>query len=199
MNSADLKGPLGMSIAAILAIVVFICLVIGNIASPLMMRSQEVSVSDTDALVTEYGNLVAADIAKFNGRSAFFKPIPIPRARPEPKDPVVHTPPPPPPPVPTGPPPAPATYLGPPMIALIGDEAWFRGSGSGMDSVIRIKVGEEKEGIKLVSTEEPTRAIVEYRRGEYELDLFSYEEPFFEDEAPTMSEPDFLEEVAPSA
>ncbi len=109
MNSADLKGPLGMSIAAILAIVVFICLVIGNIASPLMMRSQEVSVSDTDALVTEYGNLVAADIAKFNGRSAFFKPIPIPRARPEPKDPVVNTPPPPPPPVPTGPPTAPAT------------------------------------------------------------------------------------------
>ena len=198
MNSIDFKGPLGMSIAAILVITVFICLVIANIASPLMMQSEAVSVSDTDALVAEYSTLVAADIAKFNGRSAFFKPIPIPRARPEPKDPVVYTPPPPPPPVETGPPPAPATYLGPPMIALIGDEAWFRGSGSGLDSVIRIKVGQEKEGIKLVSTEEPTRATVEYRRGEYEIDLFTYEEPFFEDEAPTLREPDFLEEVAPS-
>ena len=199
MNSTDFKGPLGISIVAIIVIAVFFCLVISNIASPLMMQSQEVSVSDTDALVTEYGNFVAADIAKFNGRSAFFKPIPIPRARPEPKDPVINTPPPPPPPIPTGPPPAPSSYLGPPMIALIGDEAWFRGSGSGMDSVIRIKVGEEKEGIKLVSTHEPTRATVEYRRGEYELDLFTYEEPFFEEEAPVLREPDFLEEVAPSA
>ena len=199
MNSTDFKGPLGMSIAAILVIAVFICLVLANIASPIMMQSQEVSVSDTNSLVTEYGNLVAADIAKFNGRSAFFKPIPIPRARPEPKDPATPPPPPPPVPVNTGPPPAPSTYLGPPMIALIGDEAWFRGSGSGIDSVIRVKVGEEKEGIKLVSTQEPTRATVQYRRGEYELDLFTYEEPFFEEDAPPLSEPDFLEEIVPSA
>jgi hypothetical protein len=199
MDSQALKGPLGWSISSLLVILVFCMYAIFTIASPFMQGSaSEDSKNKTASLVDKYEHYVAVDIARFNGRSAFFQPIRIaPPPNPKPKDPVL---PPGPeeelaPPPPLGPPPAPATYMGPPLIAIIGDEAWFRGSGSGPDAVIRLKAGEEQNGLKLVTTTPPAMVIVQHRTGEYPLNLFKSEEPFFRQDAPPDPNEDFLEEV----
>ena len=84
--------------------------------------------------------------------------------------------------------------MGPALIAIIGDEAWFRG-GSGPDVVIRLKAGEEQDGLKVVKTTPPAIVTVEHRRGEYDINLFSNEEPFFRDDSPPVVQDAFLEEV----
>ena len=53
--------------------------------------------------------------------------------------------------------------MGPPLIAIIGTEAWFRVSGSGANPVIRLLVGEEQDGLKLVGTTLPSMVTVEHR------------------------------------
>jgi hypothetical protein len=137
------------------------------------------------------------DIARFNGRSAFYIPIRI--ARPAPpapkKEEVIPEPEPRVIPEEPKPIPPPATYTGPPLIAIFGQEAWFRGSGSGVSGVIRLKVGEEQDGLKLIETTPPLIATVEHRRGKYPIHLFEDKEPFFrQDPAPVASD-SFLEEV----
>jgi hypothetical protein len=190
-----LRGPLGWSIASIIVILLFCAYAVTTVASPLLNQS-EVSTpttSKTDQLVTKYNEQILVDIARFNGRSAFFTPIqiavhrepPPPPKRdpvPEPKEPIV-----------LGPPAPPPTYMGPPLIAIIGDEAWFRGTGQ--DSVIRLKVGEEQDGLKVIKTTPPSIVTVEHRGGEYPIDLFTNEEPFFRQDAPPVVSDNFLEEV----
>ena len=198
MDANKIKGPLGWSTLSILVFVVFGVIGISSILSPLLGQSStdvETSISATE--LAKYENYVAMDIDRFNGRSAFFKPIRI----------VVDLPPPPPPPkrdnppeVPdrideSGPPPAPQNYMGPTLIAIIGEEAWFRGSGTGPDAVLRIKIGEEKEGVKLVSTLAPSDVVVEHRNGKYPINLFESTEDFFLEEAPEHAPDDFIEEA----
>jgi hypothetical protein len=85
--------------------------------------------------------------------------------------------------------------MGPPLIAIIGDEAWFRSSGTGSNAVIRLTVGEEQDGLKLIKTTLPSMVTVEHRRGEYVIDLFSSDEPFFREDPPPIVSDSFLEEV----
>ena len=146
-------------------------------------------------LIEKHNEFALLDIARFNGRSAFFKPIPRPRT-PTPREPVPRDPDPieQEPEVVT-PPKPPQTYMGPPLIAIIGDEAWFRGSGSGFDAVIRLRSGQEKNGLMLVGTEEPTFALVQHRGGDYTLPLFTVEEDFFLENPPPEANDDFLEKV----
>jgi hypothetical protein len=191
-----LKGPLGWSIAALIVLFVFLCIAFAAIISPFFAQAGDTpSNSRMVALVVQYDENNAADIARFNGRSAFFKPIRIARPTPPPPPKIeVADLPPPPPPAPVGPPPAPATYTGPKLIAIIGNEAWFR-NGSGSSPVIRLQMGEEKDGLKLLSTLEPTMVKVQHRRGTYEIDLFSADEPFFREEPLPSSTHDFFKEV----
>lgn len=197
IDSNAMKGPLGWSIASIVVIVMFCSYSISIIMTPFLTRGGDV-VADSQAvtLLEKHNEYALVDIARFNGRSAFFKPIPIPRPIPEyvppppedkPKPPEEMEDP--------GPPPPPATYMGPPLIAIIGDEAWFRGSGSGFDAVIRLRSGQEKNGLTLVGTEEPTMAMVQYRGGDYTIPLFTTEESFFLDEPPPAPSVDFFDEV----
>ncbi len=196
MEQQTLRGPLGWSIASIIVILLFCAYAIITVASPLLRQAKADApkTSMTDSLVERYNNNVAVDIARFNGRSAFFNPIQIAIRReptkqpsreivPEPEEIIVTR----------GPDPAPLTYMGPPLIAIIGDEAWFRGGGS--DSVIRLKSGEELDGLKVISTTPPSTATVEHRTGVYPLNLFTNEEPFFSQEPPSVISEGFLEEV----
>lgn len=197
MNSQSLRGPLGWSLASIVVILAFCLYAVFTIASPFLQQGRvENNASKTTPLVEKYNQFVGVDIARFNGRSAFFQPIriapPTPPKKeivvvPEPEDSITV-------PIPVGPPPAPIDYMGPTLIAIIGDEAWFRG-GTGTDAVIRLKAGEEQDGLKVVKTTPPAMVTVEHRRGEYDLNLFSNEEPFFRDEAPPVVQDTFLEEV----
>jgi len=197
IESTTLKGPLGWSMAAISVIVLFCIFTVSTVGAPLLTGSGELAPdTESDSLMDQHNEFALLDIARFNGRSAFFKPIPRPRKapkyipptprEPEPED---HEP------QEVEPPKPPQTYMGPPLIAIIGDEAWFRGSGSGFDAVIRLRSGQEKNGLMLVSTEEPTFAMVQHRGGDYALPLFTVEEPFFVDNPPPSTNDDFLEEV----
>ncbi len=197
MNSEQIRGPFGWSMLSIAVIIAFFVYAIATIASPLFNSvNVDDAASGSNRLIEKHHEYAELDIERFNGRSAFFKPIRI----------VKHVPPPPPPPpkpedeiIPEvrdpGPPPPPATYTGPKLIAIIGEEAWFRGIGSGPDAVIRIKVGEAKDGLKVVKTLEPALVSVEHRNGKYELDLFSAHEDFFREEPPPAAKDDFFEEV----
>jgi hypothetical protein len=197
MESQSLKGPLGWSFSSLLVILIFCLYAVFTIASPFIQKGASVdSTTKTASLVDKYNHYVSVDIARFNGRSAFFLPIriappPVPKKTPppEPEDPIVPEK------VEPSPPLAPLTYMGPPLIAIIGDEAWFRGSGSGSDAVIRLKAGEEQNGLTLIKTTPPAGVIVEHRTGKYPLNLFTSEEPFFRQDPPPLTRDDFLEEV----
>jgi hypothetical protein len=197
IDSTTVKGPLGWNLAAIAVIVFFCIYAISTVGAPLLTIYGELTPdTKSDSLIEQHNEFALLDIARFNGRSAFFKPIPRPRRAPkysppprrdpDPKEeePLVPIPPKP-----------PQTYMGPPLIAIIGDEAWFRGSGSGFDAVIRLRSGQEKDGLMLVGTEEPTFAMVQHRGGDYTLPLFTVEEGFFLVNPPPAANDDFLEEV----
>ena len=198
MKARTLRGPLGWSIVSFAVILVFCIYAVFTISSPFFSTATiNKSESKTNTLVEMYNKQVAVDIARFNGRSAFFKPIRIAPPTPPPSQavetiptpqPVITTPPP-------GPPPPPATYMGPQLIAIIGDEAWFRSSGTSSEAVIRLKIGEEKDGLKLVKTTLPSMVTVEHRRGEYVIDLFTNDEPFFRQDPPPIVSDSFLKEV----
>jgi hypothetical protein len=195
-ENLTLRGPLGWSIASIIVIILFCAYAITTVASPLMNQRavSTPTTSKTDQLVQKYNQQIAVDIARFNGRSAFFTPIQIPVYREPPPTPKID-----PTPAPEekivdlGPPPPPPTYMGPSLIAVMGEEAWFRGTGS--DSVIRLKVGEEQDGLKVIKTSPPSIVTVEHRGGEYPIDLFTNDEPFFRQDAPPVMSDNFLEEV----
>lgn len=197
MDLQSLRGPLGWSVVSLIAILAFVLYAVSSIVSPVFQQGDIDTPTNTDSLIEKYNKYVAVDIARFNGRSAFFKPIriapPTPPAPPDPPIPAIverkeveYVPP---------APVAPPTYTGPSLIAIIGDEAWFRGSGSGAKAVIRLLAGEEQDGLKLVSTMLPSMVTVEHRTGIYEIDLFSVEEPFFRTDSPPIVSDSFLEEV----
>ncbi|MDP6541509.1 MAG: hypothetical protein QF444_04970 [Phycisphaerales bacterium] len=194
--TSKLRSPISWSIVSLLVIVAYGLVAITNSLSPIFHQSRNDPVdSQTNSLLSMHDDLLAIDVERFEGRSAFFKPVlkAPPPPPPPPRQEVAETPPqdiPDP-----GPPPPPATYLGPELIAIIGDEAWFRGSGSGEDVVIRLQAGEEKDGLKVVSTTIPSMVTVEYHRGVYELDLFSLDESFFLEHPPPSPETGFLKEV----
>ena len=195
MSLSKFRSPMSWSIIFIVAIGTYGLISISASLSPLFERSVEaVDDSQTSALLDQHKMLITMDVARFEGRSAFFKPVrkapppppppPTPKVDSEPKD--VGPPPPPPP---------PSNYMGPELIAILGDEAWFRGSGSGVEAVIRLKAGAEHDGLKVVSTTLPSMVTVEYRRGVYEIDLFVTEEPFFLQEVPELPDTSFLKKI----
>ncbi|MDP7005366.1 MAG: hypothetical protein QF718_04055 [Phycisphaerales bacterium] len=196
IDKNTIRGPLGWGLASIVVICIFCIYAFITVLSPLLLSSSSNEIENkTDSLIEKHDEYALIDISRFKGRSAFFKPIrkppppppppPPPANVPEPEDSIIDP----------GPPPPPDDYRGPDFIAIIGEEAWFRSSGSGFGNVIRIKVGEEKDGLKVVSTTAPSIVKVEYLRGEYDLDLFERDEPFFLENPPPSTSVDFLEEV----
>ena len=100
----------------------------------------------------------AMDLARsrFDGRSLFVMPAPP------------YRPPPPPPPMPPEPPPppkpvvpaAPAEYSGPKPMGMIGKSVYFEG-------IPAVAVGEERDGLKVLSVEPPSHVRVSHRGGTY--------------------------------
>ena len=196
MQAQTFRGPLGWSIASVLVMAGFLVYALLTLINPLLSGGiEDATDSHSVALLQKYDEYVTVDVERFNGRSAFYNPIRIAPPAPPPREvePIEE-----PPEVPEaiidpGPPPAPATYTGPPLIAIIGDEAWFRSNGT--SAVIVLRAGEEQDGLKLVKTMLPSQVTVEHRRGVYDVPLFTNEEPFFSDEPPVVSENDFFEKV----
>ena len=98
---------------------------------------------------------------RFEGRSLFFRP-PAPAVRPAPKPRSENKPEAPPP-----PPPIPMSYGGPVVIAVIGDQVWFKSKDN-----LRLRVGEEGAGVKVLASNPPWTVKLGYAGGEYDVPVF---------------------------
>lgn len=106
---------------------------------------------------------------RFDGRSAFFMPSPPVRKSPKP----VKPPEPPKPPEPAKPPPPPSEYAGPRPMGAVGEVVFFADNS-------RIRVGEERSGVKVLGTSPPWSVRLAHSGGEYEVALWPKgHEPFF--------------------
>ena len=196
IDKNKIRGPLGWGVVSLIIICIFCIYAFVTVLSPVVSGSYSDELDNkTASLIEKYEEYALVDIARFKGRSAFFKPIRKPPSLPPPPPPPSNVPDPEEVIIDPGPPPPPPDYRGPDFIAIIGEEAWFRSSGSGSGDVIRIKVGEELDGLKVLSTKAPSIVTVEYRLGKYDLDLFDRDEPFFVENLPPSTAVDFLEEV----
>ena len=98
---------------------------------------------------------------RFEGRSLFFRP-PAPAVKPAPKPRSENKPEAPPP-----PPPIPMSYGGPVVIAVIGDQVWFKSKDN-----LRLRVGEEGAGVKVLASNPPWTVKLAYAGGEYDVPVF---------------------------
>ncbi len=141
-------------------------------ALPSALFTEGLENDGTSAFLSEYLENHAVDLqtyqARIDGRSVFFLP-------PAPKDPTQIKP------VqkkePTGPPPPPPTplnYTGPSVRFLLGNEVYFHDG-------LRIKLGEEKQGIRILAVDPPWTVNVAHAGGEYELTVFKYLFPGIEE------------------
>jgi hypothetical protein len=165
----SLTGPFGLSVAAIAIVVIALAVWLPTLFAAVFISGmggakpqQEVA-----SLLDKHKEAMTTYQERFNGRSAFFRPPP----KPAPPPPEVKYVPPPLPPDP-GPPPIPPQYTGPSLMALMGEEAWFKPPTAG-DKRMVLRVGEEKSGVTLLSTNPPWSVKVSHRGGEYTLTLFS--------------------------
>ncbi len=171
MHRLGLNTTLLVNIAAIaVATVVFAAnlpTLLGAVLSPRLgdektvsLLSQYLAVHDTD--LVQYQQ-------RFNGRSVFFKPIPprIPLPpRPVPVEIVVA-------PSEPLPPPIPAEYTGPSIVFVLGNEVWFTDG-------LTLSVGEEDQGVKVLSCDPPWTVRLAHADGEYDIVLLERSFPGFE-------------------
>jgi hypothetical protein len=106
---------------------------------------------------------------RFNGRSLFYKPQvrrrpPPPRAAPPPRQQPIE---PLAPPEPT----IPDTYTGPSVLFMLAPDVWFKPLRVG-EPPLHLRVGEEKEGVSLISISPPWAVRVGYAGGEYDVTVF---------------------------
>lgn len=114
--------------------------------------------SSTESALARFNSEHSRHEASAVGRSMFY----IPFAPPPP-------PPPPPPPAPPRssppPPPPPSRYDGPPIVAMLGNGVWFEsGEIAG--------VGEEVDGVLVISLSPPWSARLEWKGVEFDVPLF---------------------------
>lgn len=127
--------------------------------------SSDPSTSLTDAL-KRHDQLAMADLKRFDGRSAFFMPSAPVRKAPKPAKPPEPPKPPPPPP----PPSAPREYTGPKVAGAIGDTVYFADSS-------QTKVGEERNGVKVLASSPPWSVRLAHAGGEYDVPLWTRFKP----------------------
>lgn len=150
-------------------------------ALPSALFTEGLENDETSAFLSKYLENHAVDSqtyqARIDGRSVFFLP-PAPQV---PKPPTL---------VkkdessgPAPPPPPPPNYTGPTVRFLLGNEVYFHAG-------LRIKLGEEKQGIRILAVDPPWTVNVAHAGGEYELTVFNQihigiEEPPGTSHAPT--------------
>lgn len=166
IRSTMLKGPLGVSLAAI-AVVVFV--IIAQ-APPVLKAlfssgaSEEQTLSSLRDHLAKHEEVVKTHVDRFNGRSIFYRPQAWPLPPPPPEliqvrtpdpEPREHT------------KPIPLSYEGPAVIALLGSEVMFVGGD-------RVRLGQTgRNGVKVVEIRPPFTVKLGYSGGEYDVRLFT--------------------------
>jgi hypothetical protein len=122
-----------------------------------------------DRLVGEHQTTIKQYQERFKNRYVFFKPPPA--YKPPPPPPVDDTPPPPP--VDTTPKTS-VTYQGPSIAWVIGDDVYFNlNPPTQTEKYLRVKVGEERSGVKVLNLDKMPRTVrVAHGGGEYDVKVF---------------------------
>ena len=198
-RNTSMLNPLNFSIAALALIVIFLVIMTPSLyrsGSTIMLGSPEPNDS-MDKLLARHQSNMETDVDRFNGRSFFYTPDikrkpPPPPPPPPPKTEEEEAPPPPPP-----PPRFPPNYTGPKLVAILGDEAWFKEKASDGDPLTRLTIGEPHEDINVVSTNPPRGITVNYQGGgPYEVALIDMDSSPFADMPSSIKMPDgVLEDV----
>ncbi len=130
----------------------------------------------TLATFAEYLERHAADAeayrSRFDGRSLFYQPVRPKAAAGPPKVAVKE----PEPEEAPAPPPIATRYTGPSILYVIGDEVGFHGT----DRPIRVRVGEERDGLRVIAANPPWSVTVGYSGGTYEVEILSRESRILE-------------------
>lgn len=114
------------------------------------------------AYLTAHDRDLATYRERFEGRSLFFRPRAPAVKPPSYKQTLDEKPAEPPP-----PPPIPMTYSGPVVIAVIGDQVWFKSKDN-----LKLRVGEEGAGVKVLASNPPWTVKLAYAGGEYDVPVF---------------------------
>ena len=163
--------PVLVSAAAVGVSVVVVAVSLGSVASTLFLPSIDESESDpVTVLATKSSEEIERSRKRFDNRSMYNLPSPPPRRTPvvkreEPKPPPV---------VDLGPPPVPKTYVGPQPTGLLGEFVVF---GSLPEDDKRIRLGQTKAGIKVISIEAPHFVKLGYQGGEFSVPLLPKSDP----------------------
>ena len=163
--------PVLVSAAAVGISTITIALVVGAVGSSLLLPS----VDETDAdpltkLAADSAREIETSRKRFENRSMYSLPPAPPRRVPI----VKREDPKPPPPVDPGPPPIPKTYAGPQPTSFLGDFVVF---GSLTEDDKRIRVGQTKAGIKVISIDAPYFVKLGYQGGEYDVPVLTRFDP----------------------
>jgi hypothetical protein len=157
-----LRKPLLLSLAFILLAAVVVAAQLPALAEAIVARGLQ-----DDPIQTRLASYIQGHkddhqkyVQRFNGRSLFNKPQPPPRPGP-----TGPPPPPPPPPIVEGTKGPPANYTGPAVMFVLGDEVWFRNG-------LTLSVGEESQGVKVLSSDPPWKVTLAHGGGQYDIELF---------------------------
>ncbi len=166
---------LGWAALALIILVSLILVVqIGSLGQLALHGSLPLLEGQANNGVVTFNASLKRDAQRVNNRSPFFvppRPAPKPVAKPMATKPVNR-----PKPVKPG---APKVYAGPDIIAMMGESVW-------LDTGSRVPVGEEADGVRIISTQPPWGARVAWRGGEFDVSLFERTT----DQFLTESEPD---------
>ena len=161
-----INGPAGWSLAAIALVIVVLGLRVPALLGAVLSfgRGDDKATKELETSVAKHSELMETYRERFLGRSLFDTPRPTPVVRERTVEPVDRTPPPPTPPeVHREPPPS--------AFAIFGDEVWFKPM-SADEGILIIRVGEEKQGLKVLSISPPMFVTVSYLGHEHELTLY---------------------------
>lgn len=182
--NTSMLTPLNISIGALALIVIFLVVMTPSLyrsGSTILVGAPEPDDS-MDKLLARHQTNMGTDVERFTGRSFFYTPEikrkpPPPPPPPPPKTEEDDKPPPPPP-----PPKFPPNYTGPKLVAILGDEAWFKKQATDGDPLTRLKIGETHDDIDVVSTDPPRGITVNYQGGgPYEVALIDMDSTPFAD------------------
>ncbi len=162
MQNLHLSRPLLLStVGLVVAGIVLVAPLPGLLAAMFTTTIGQDRVGENmQAYLTAHDRDLATYRERFEGRSLFFRPrAPL---RPAPRKTVQKKP-------DTAPlpPSIPTTYGGPAVIAVIGDQVWFKGKDN-----LKLRVGEEGSGVMVLATNPPWFVKLAYAGGEYDVPIF---------------------------
>ena len=163
MQNLQLSRPFLLSTVGLVVAGIFLVVPLPGLLEAMFTTSigQDSAGENMQAYLAAHDRDLATYRERFEGRSLFFRPR-APAVKPPPKQTTAKKPD-----LPTPPPPIPMTYGGPAVIAVIGDQVWFKGKDN-----LRLRVGEEGAGIKVLASNPPWTVNLAYAGGEYDVPVF---------------------------